>query len=388
LFKAYEKHLQPLEKETLFNKICDPALTEADIQAPPILLLMGQYSTGKTSFIRALLGSEYPGSRIAAEPATDQFTTVMRGNSEEIRPGNTLVLDQKLPFHSLKFVFGEKFLRRFSGSFVAKPENGTTDILDDVIIIDTPGTLDGSGEDRDYDFPEVMGWFAQRATLILLFFDVNKMGVATEMKNVLKKIQGNEEKIKIICNKADTVNEIDLAGSLQGLRHNLAKSLPTPEVPQVYVSSLDTLKDEYRMDNTLWVQEFSQNKKKLMDDIERMRKNIYFAKVDNIDKRARMVRNHAYVMMKLKNERQKCLRWYRRSLQPKHYDKLVNSIPELYSAVQNEKNRSPQEFISSQQLQDKLKQDTLVFDKLPNLKEKTIEKKYKELEKAISKLNR
>ena len=61
-----------------------------------------------------------------------------------------------------------------------------------------------------------MGWFAQRATLILLFFDVNKMGVATEMKNVLKKIQGNEEKIKIICNKADTVNEIDLAGSLQG----------------------------------------------------------------------------------------------------------------------------------------------------------------------------
>ena len=50
--------------------------------------------------------------------------------------------------------------------------------------------------------------------------------------------------------------------------------------------------------------------------------------------------------------------------------------------------RSPQEFISSQQLQDKLKQDTLVFDKLPNLKEKNIEKNYKELEKAISKLNR
>ena len=64
-------------------------------------------------------------------------------------------MDQKLPFHSLKFVFGEKFLRRFSGSFVPKPESGTTDILDDVIIIDTPGTLDGSGEDRDYDFPEV-----------------------------------------------------------------------------------------------------------------------------------------------------------------------------------------------------------------------------------------
>ena len=61
-----------------------------------------------------------------------------------------------------------------------------------------------------------MGWFAKRATLIILFFDVNKMGVATEMKNVLKNIEGNEEKIRIVFNKADTVDEIDLSGSLSG----------------------------------------------------------------------------------------------------------------------------------------------------------------------------
>ena len=88
LHTAYEKHLLPLEKETLFDKLCDPPYREADIQAKPILLMMGQYSTGKTTFIRSLLGREYPGSRIAAEAATDNFIAVMKGDHEEVRPGN------------------------------------------------------------------------------------------------------------------------------------------------------------------------------------------------------------------------------------------------------------------------------------------------------------
>ena len=135
----------------------------------------------------------------------------------EFFSGNALVNNTELPFHSIKFAFGESFLDRFKGSFVSSPDNDTGDILDDVILIDTPGTLDGSGEDRNYNFPEVMGWFAKRAALIIIFFDVNKMGVSTEMKTVLDNIQGNEEKIRIVFNKADTVDERDLAGSLAGM---------------------------------------------------------------------------------------------------------------------------------------------------------------------------
>ena len=93
-----------------------------------------------------------------------------------------------------KFAFGENFLQRLRGSFVAQRE-GDSGLLDDVIIVDTPGTLDGPGT-RNYNFPEVMGWFARRAILIIIFFDVNKMGVSTEMKSVLDNIQGNEEKIR------------------------------------------------------------------------------------------------------------------------------------------------------------------------------------------------
>ena len=138
--------------------------------------------------------------------------------------GNALVNNLELPFHSLKFAFGESFLQRFRGSFVSSA-NSETDILDHVILVDTPGTLDGSGEDRNYNFSEVMGWFAKRAALIIIFFDVNKMGVSTEMKSVLDNIQGNEEKIKIVFNKADTVDERDLAGSLAG--NSVLNSVPS-----------------------------------------------------------------------------------------------------------------------------------------------------------------
>jgi hypothetical protein len=43
-------------------------------EAKPQVLLVGQYSVGKTSFIRYLLGQDFPGQRIGPEPTTDRFT--------------------------------------------------------------------------------------------------------------------------------------------------------------------------------------------------------------------------------------------------------------------------------------------------------------------------
>lgn len=44
------------------------------VEAKPQVLLVGQYSVGKTSFIRYLLGQDFPGQRIGPEPTTDRFT--------------------------------------------------------------------------------------------------------------------------------------------------------------------------------------------------------------------------------------------------------------------------------------------------------------------------
>ena len=48
-------------------------------------------STGKTTFIKHLLGTEYPGCNIGPEPTTDRFVVVMHG--EEGRGG--VVLGEK-----------------------------------------------------------------------------------------------------------------------------------------------------------------------------------------------------------------------------------------------------------------------------------------------------
>ena len=68
--------------------------------------------------------------------------------------------------------------------------------------------------------------------------------------------------------------------SFVGLRHNLANSMPTPEVPEVYVTSLETLNnDNYRTKNQNFIEWFSKDKDKLLKDIDRMKKNTYARKV-------------------------------------------------------------------------------------------------------------
>ena len=49
----YQTKLLPLELAYDFHKFISPALNEADFEAKPMVMLIGQYSTGKTSFIKS-----------------------------------------------------------------------------------------------------------------------------------------------------------------------------------------------------------------------------------------------------------------------------------------------------------------------------------------------
>ena len=55
---------------------------EPDFDAKPMVLLVGQYSVGKTTFIRYLLEQDFPGIRIGPEPTTDRFIAIMHGEEE------------------------------------------------------------------------------------------------------------------------------------------------------------------------------------------------------------------------------------------------------------------------------------------------------------------
>ena len=68
----YKHKLLPLEKEYFFHDFHSPALADPDFEAKPTVMLVGQYSTGKTTFIRYLLEKDFPGIRIGPEPTTDR----------------------------------------------------------------------------------------------------------------------------------------------------------------------------------------------------------------------------------------------------------------------------------------------------------------------------
>lgn len=50
-----------------------------------MILLVGQYSTGKTTFIKYLLEQEFPGMRIGPEPTTDCFIIITKVNLKNIQ---------------------------------------------------------------------------------------------------------------------------------------------------------------------------------------------------------------------------------------------------------------------------------------------------------------
>ena len=168
LKQLYATKLRPLEKISCYNELREPKLSDAWFDARPTVLLMGQYSVGKTSFIRYLLGRNFPNQHIGPEPTTDRFVAVMYGDREKVTPGNALTSQPDTPFHSLRH-YGTHFLDKLECASVPAP------ILRRITLVDSPGVQAGEKQNaRGYDFLEVIKWWAQHSDRVILIFDPNK----------------------------------------------------------------------------------------------------------------------------------------------------------------------------------------------------------------------
>ena len=57
LKSLYTNKLLPIEKKYLFHNFNSSEILDSELSAKPTVLLIGQYSTGKTTFIRHLIGT-------------------------------------------------------------------------------------------------------------------------------------------------------------------------------------------------------------------------------------------------------------------------------------------------------------------------------------------
>jgi GTPase SAR1 family protein len=233
----------------VLSPFSDGEIKDNEFDAAPMVLLIGQYSTGKTTFVSHLLGEDFPGMHIGPEPTTDKFMALFYGGDNKndasdntddkfkngfpkkargvhldddssqsidtddivaargkLVKGNTLTVTPSLPFSSLS-QFGSAFLNHFVGSSSASP------LLKRITFIDTPGVLSGEKQriNRTYDFSQVAKWFADRSDLILLLFDAHKLDISDEFKNVIDTItKYNDDKIRCVLNKADAVTREQL----------------------------------------------------------------------------------------------------------------------------------------------------------------------------------
>jgi len=231
LFDFYTKTLLPIEQAISFEQFQSTPITEGEMRSPPMVLLVGPYSVGKTSFIRYLIGKDIPGQNIGPEPTTDRFVAVMHGAEERVVPGNTLAVAPLSPFEGLQ-VFGNGFLTRFEGAVV------NSDLLKAVTLIDTPGILSGAKHrDRSYDPDVVMKWFAERCDMIILLVDVHKLDFSDELAGVVQILHTHADKVRVALNKSDAVAQQQLMRVYGAVMWSLAKVLGTPEVCRVYLGS-------------------------------------------------------------------------------------------------------------------------------------------------------
>lgn len=321
----YFSKIRPLEETYKFGAFFSSYLNESDFSAKPSVLLLGQYSTGKTTFIKHLLGREYPGIHIGPEPTTDRFVVVMNGLEERRTPGNTLIVQPDRPYQGLS-AYGNGFLAKFEGASCPNK------LLEEITLVDTPGVLSGEKQriERTYNFIDVCGWFASRCDLILLLFDPHKLDISDEFKQVISTLRGHDDKVRVVLNKADQVDMQQLMRVYGALMWSLGKVFKSPEVCKVYLGSFNADKPIRTDLNPAGAELFAKEQSDLLNDLYEIPQRSCDRKVNEFVKRVRAAKIHILIMGHLRKQMPAMMG------KQKAQEKLLRNLADQFAQVQRE----------------------------------------------------
>ncbi len=248
----------------------------------PIVLVIGNYSSGKSTFINEFLGMDI--QRTGQAPTDDSFTIITAPEAGEAPgdlTGNSIVSDERLPFGCLRR-FGEKLLAHL----VMKKVD--VEHLADIAIIDTPGMLDSVTEkDRGYDYLGVIGELAKIADLIVLMFDPHKAGTIKETYQVIRitlPATTGEDRVAFVMNRVDEcANLEDLVRAYGTLCWNLSQMTGRKDIPRIYLTYAKIPGRKIPQGFEIWDKEREELKKAFLD-APRMR---LFHMLQEVDKSVR-----------------------------------------------------------------------------------------------------
>ena len=230
-------NLTPVAKEYGYSEVP----LESTIKWRPMVLILGNYSSGKSTLINEFLGADI--QAVGQAPTDDSFTIITYDeaieDSEAVhvtqeRDGKFLLNDPDYPFEILK-----KHGQRFSAHFRLKKVNSP--FLKNLALIDTPGMLDSITErDRGYDYQEVIGDLAQLADLVLVLFDPHKAGTVRESHTSLRETittRTFEDRVLFVLNRIDECASLtDLLQVYGTLCWNLSQITGRKDIPTILLT--------------------------------------------------------------------------------------------------------------------------------------------------------
>jgi hypothetical protein len=213
---------------------------------------------------------------------------------------------------------------------------------------------------RSYDFVNVIEWFSERADLILLLFDAHKLDISDEFKRTIEALKGNDDKIRVVLNKADMVSPQQLMRVYGAMMWSLGKVVKTPETMRVYIGSF--WNQPYHIGDNAKL--FDAEQADLLKDLRALPTNSAVRKVNEFVKRARLVKVHAYLIGHLK--KQMPALWG--SKQKK--EELIKEMLNVYREVKRTYRLPPGDFPDLERFKEMLKDHD--FDTFAKLDEKLV----------------
>jgi len=227
--ELYQSKIKLLEDKLNY---CEEPVHESTFKSDPIVLLIGPYSSGKTSCIKHLIQEQLKSMLIGPEPTTEGFDVYSYAENDNELVGELALSDARYPFDMLRS-FPQSFKNRF------RVQETRNESLKGLILIDSPGILSGSKNlNREYDITEVIKNLASIAFKIVVLFDVTKVDIPDELKQIIQPLATlYPNKLLLALNKCHTQETIEMLRISSSLSWQLRSAIDTPEMPQIFFVS-------------------------------------------------------------------------------------------------------------------------------------------------------